>query len=397
MSTELANRTDPKPALKVLLARSDIQARIKEVLGDRASEFGASVVSLANSSQRLMDCDPNSVIASCMTAALLHLPIDKNLGFAHIVPYAGVAQFQMGYKGFIQLAMRTAQYRHLNACPVFEGELVKYDRLSGEVVIDENKKKSETIIGYAAYFELTNGFKHSLYWRLDQVEAHAKRFSQAYQKKKQDSPWFTAFDAMALKTVIKALLSKWGILSIEMQRAIREDQGIRRVVDMNADPDYPDGTSAAALFDRPEVSMPKAVPSKRGKKASQEPQNEGSDHSQATATPSGTESPKGAQRAAKAGASGELPLESKIADAPLADGATGRISGRIDAISAKPTSAGGKRYACMVGENWYATFDEKKAVAIVKGDTVQIDFSEGKHGFDIEAIKTIREAAGADA
>jgi len=249
MSEQLATRKqDP---LKLVLSNPNVQSRISEILGKRAPQFCSSVVSLVNANDRLREADPASVVASCMTAALLNLPISKDLGFAHIVPYSGVAQFQMGYKGFVQLAMRTGQYKHLNACPVHEGELLSYDKLSGELVLDPNfDDESAKVIGWAAYMELVNGFKHALYWTDEQVQKHAEKFSQAVKKKKTDSPWFTNRDVMCMKTVLKALLSKWGILSIELETAMREDQGIKRTID--ADTEFIDNT-------KPAVPMPKST------------------------------------------------------------------------------------------------------------------------------------------
>ena len=207
--------------------------RFKQVLDDRAPQFLASLVQLVSGSDYLAACEPNSIMAAAITSASLDLPIDKNLGFAHIVPYAGKAQFQLGYKGFIQLAIRTGQYKLMNCCVVYEGELVKYDELTAELVIDSKKRTSEKPIGYAAYFKLMNGFEHAEFWYREEVDAHALKYSQAYAKKKQ-TPWFTDFDTMALKTVIKSLISKWGIMSIKMQTAVIHDQGVRASVDSDA-------------------------------------------------------------------------------------------------------------------------------------------------------------------
>ena len=152
-----------------------------------------------------------------MVAASLDLPIDKNLGYAWVVPYGNKAQFQMGYKGYIQLALRTGQYRNINVIEVYEGELIKWDRLTEEIELDFEQRKSDKIIGYVGYFELLNGFRKTVYWPKEDIERHRKRFS------KSDFGWKNDYDAMAKKTVIRNLLSKWGILSIEMQQAYIED------------------------------------------------------------------------------------------------------------------------------------------------------------------------------
>ena len=226
-------------------------ARFRQVLNDRAPQFVASLVQLVSSSSYLAKCDPNTIMAAAITAAALDLPIDKNLGFAHIVPYRDQAQFQMGYKGFIQLAVRTGQYKFLNCCVVHEGELVKHDELSAEVVLDPKGRTSDTVIGYAAYFKLMNGFEHAEYWTAAEVNDHARRYSQAF-KQDRETPWKTNFDAMALKTVVKSLLSHWGIMSIEMQRALNHDQGIRANPDSD-DVAYPDNTQEVK---QPERSGP---------------------------------------------------------------------------------------------------------------------------------------------
>src|SRR5690606_2449920 len=140
-----------------------------------------------------------------------------NLGYAWVVPYGNRAQFQLGYKGYVQLALRTGKYRAINAIPICEGELIKWNPLTEELVVDFEQRKSDAIIGYAGYFELVNGFRKSVYWTKEEIEAHRKRFS------KSDFGWKNDYDAMALKTVIRNMLSKWGILSIEMQEAYVKD------------------------------------------------------------------------------------------------------------------------------------------------------------------------------
>ena len=221
--------------VKDLLATTNYQSRLKEVLGERAPQFAASIVQITNGSAQLKACDPHSLIAAAMTAAILDLPIDKNLGFAHIIPYKSMASFQMGYKGLIQLAVRSGQYRLLNACVVHKGELVSFNELTGELVLDPEKQDGDEVVGYAAYFKLVNGYEHACYWSKEKVTKHAGRYSQAYKAKKQDSPWFTNFDSMALKTTVKDLISHWGIMSVQMQRAVVEDQGVRRNIDSEVD------------------------------------------------------------------------------------------------------------------------------------------------------------------
>ncbi|RPK11620.1 recombinase RecT [Bacillus subtilis] len=217
--------------MKGLHSSPSVIKRFEEVLGKRATQFTASILSLYNSEQMLQKTDPMSVISSAMVAATLDLPIDKNLGYAWIVPYGGKAQFQLGYKGYIQLALRTGQYKSINCIPIHEGELQKWNPLTEEIEIDFEKRESDAVIGYAAYFELINGFRKTVYWTKAQVEKHKKKFS------KSDFGWKNDWDAMALKTVLKAVLSKWGILSVEMQKAVIEEDETRERIDITNEAD----------------------------------------------------------------------------------------------------------------------------------------------------------------
>lgn len=213
--------------LKGLLASPTLKKRFEEILDKRAPQFMTSIVNLYSSEKTLQKCDPMSVISSAMVAATLDLPIDKNLGYAWIVPYGNHAQFQLGYKGYIQLALRTGQYRAINVIEVYEGQLKKWNPLTEELELDFEAKVSDVVIGYAGFFELINGFRKTVYWTKEQIEAHRKRFS------KSDFGWKNDYDAMAKKTVLKAMLSKWGILSIEMQNAFNEDEKeVREVKDI---------------------------------------------------------------------------------------------------------------------------------------------------------------------
>ncbi|MGP4041926.1 recombinase RecT [Gracilibacillus sp. D59] len=204
--------------MKGLLNSPAVMKRFEEVLGKRANQFTASILSLYNSEKMLQKAEPMSVISSSMIAATLDLPIDKNLGYAWIVPYSGKAQFQLGYKGYIQLALRTGQYKNINVIEVYEGELVKWDRLTEEMELDFEKRESDKVIGYTGYFELINGFRKTVYWSKAEIERHKKKFS------KSDFGWKNDWDAMAKKTVLRNMLNKWGILSIDMQKAVINDE-----------------------------------------------------------------------------------------------------------------------------------------------------------------------------
>ena len=205
--------------------RSDkVLARLNQLVGDNAEKWVSTILTVGTSSKQLRECDPKTIVHAAIQSISLRLDIDKNLGFAHIVPYGKVAQFQMGYKGFIQLAMRSGQYQTINATKVFEGQLIKNNLLTGEIEFNADLKASEKIIGYVAFFRLLNGFEKCYYMTKEEVEKHAKMYSKSFNNK--EGQWSKNFDAMALKTVLKLLLSKYGILSIEMQSAIQKDQSI---------------------------------------------------------------------------------------------------------------------------------------------------------------------------
>jgi recombination protein RecT len=235
--------------LKSILRDEGYQNRFKELLGARSAQFVSSVLSVGTSLGA--DCDPNSIIASAMTAATLDLPVDKNLGFAWIVPYKKgdrkLAQFQMGYKGYIQLGLRTGQYERMNARVINAEAFQGWDEV-GEPVIDWSQiDESKPSVGYVFAFKLVNGFTKIAFWPKERVEAHAKKYSQSY-KGNYDSPWKSNFDSMALKTVVKNELAKWGIMSIEMLKAIKHDQATKQ--SLEDEPEFPDGTDLSGNGDR---------------------------------------------------------------------------------------------------------------------------------------------------
>lgn len=209
--------------MKELVKQDNVQAMLKSTLQDKSSQFATSLVSIVNSNQSLRDVDQMSVINSAMVAATLNLPINQNLGYMWLVPYKGQAQAQMGYKGYIQLAMRTGQYKALNAVAVCEGELGSWNALTEEVEYNPEKRKSDEVIGYIGYFRLLNGFEKTVYWTKDQIESHRMKFSKMSSGKKPSGVWQKNYDAMAMKTVLKSLLSKWGPMSTDMVTAIEHD------------------------------------------------------------------------------------------------------------------------------------------------------------------------------
>ena len=215
--------TRPIDKLKNILAAQSVQEQFQSVLKENAGAFVASIIDLYNTDRTLQLCDPKNVVMEALKAASLKLPINKQLGFAWIVPYRDsktgqyIPTFQLGYKGYTQLCMRTGAYRYINADVVYEGELVKHDKLTGEIEIDPSKRISDKKIGYFAFIEMLNGFRKTLYMSVDEVTKHAQQYSKSYGSK--NSVWATDFDAMALKTCLRLLLSKYGIMSVEMQRA----------------------------------------------------------------------------------------------------------------------------------------------------------------------------------
>ncbi len=222
MSTR--NQITPVQRLKNALNAQSVQEQFRNALADSAPLFVASLIDIYGSDEDLQKCEPGAVIMEALKAATLKLPVNKNLGFAHLIAFKikGKATPQMiiGYKGLIQLAMRTGEYRYLNADVVYEGELKSYDKLTGHMDLN-GERKSDKVVGYFAYLELLNGFSKAVYWTKEQVIEHAKRFSKSYAS--QYSPWQTDFDSMALKTVLRNLITKWGIMSIEMVQAVDRD------------------------------------------------------------------------------------------------------------------------------------------------------------------------------
>lgn len=247
--------TKPKKKVDVLtgmLAAPSVMKQFENALGKSANAFFASIIDLYNGDTNLQECEPSEVIKEALKAAILKLPINKNLGFAYIIPFNNsikvngvwtkkkVPTFQLGYKGYIQLAMRTGQYRTINADVVYEGELQKVSKLTGEISFD-GEKTSDKTIGYFCYLELLNGFSKTLYITVEGIAHHAKKYSKGLDKdttvesliKLANLPfnpddkkvgWIGNFHGMAIKTVIRLLLSKYGYLSIEMQEAFSNDE-----------------------------------------------------------------------------------------------------------------------------------------------------------------------------
>lgn len=217
--TEQPRDNLPAPApgtLRDLLKTERVKQAFADVLRDKAPQFIASLANLVYASKQLRACEPYTVISAALKAAVLDLPIEPSLGFAAIVPYKEQAQFQMQWKGYVQLAHRTAQYANIHVTEVYEGMVKGYDPFTG--TIRKGEKTGAKVIGYYAYFKLVNGFEKEDYMTIEEVQAHGQKYSKTYSNQK--SAWHTNPDAMGRKTVLKRLITRWGVLSVDMQRAI---------------------------------------------------------------------------------------------------------------------------------------------------------------------------------
>lgn len=270
MTEEIVKYNDGKnDTLAALLKQDAVRKRFEDVLGKKAAGFMSSIISATSANPELKKADPMTIIQAAAVAAALDLPINPSLGFAHIVPYSGRATFQMGWRGFVQLGMRTGQYKTINAAIVHEGELVTRNRFTGEMEFDEAKRTSEKIIGYVAYFKLINGFEKWFYLTAEEARSHGKRYSKSFSH--SSGKWQTDFDAMALKTVIKMLLSKYGILSIEMQTAVQADQAIIKGEGEYEYPDNDDNTIEGEVSEPPKTTAHELHERFGKKKANDEP------------------------------------------------------------------------------------------------------------------------------
>lgn len=224
MTNELVQKGETR--LEVLLETEKVKEKFERLLKDNAAAFVSSLISVYRGNDALQKCEPMSVIAAASVAATLDLPINPNLGMAYVVPYGGVAGFQLGWKGLVQLAQRTGLYEAMNATPIYEGQLLDEDPFTGDYSFGK-EKTSDVVIGYLFYFRLLSGFRKYTYWSVEKVEKHAKRYSQTYAKGYGN--WKTNFEPMALKTVVIDGLNKWGPKSIKMQtvaKAISSDSGV---------------------------------------------------------------------------------------------------------------------------------------------------------------------------
>ncbi len=210
-----------------LFRKDTVRQQFEKLLGAKAQGFISSVLQVTTNSKLLEKADPMTILNAALTAASLDLPINQSLGYSYIVPFKGKAQFQIGWKGYVQLAQRTKQYKVINVVEVYENQFTSFNAMTEELTADFTIEGEGKAVGYVGYFKLLNGFEKTVYWSRSKVEKHAKKYSQSYQR--NSGVWADGedgFTAMAKKTVVKLMLSQWGIMTIEMQTAQLADQAI---------------------------------------------------------------------------------------------------------------------------------------------------------------------------
>lgn len=249
MSNQL---TPKKPSFSVAITTEKFQNTINRALQDpeRARRFTSAVISAVYANPALQECDAGTVVSAALLGEGLNLSPSPQLGQYYLVPFNDnkhnrkVAQFQLGYKGYIQLAIRSGYYKKLNVLAIKDGELVKFDPLNEEIEVnliqDEEARENAETIGYYAMFEYQNGFKKALYWSKSKMQRHALQYSKGYAARKGYTFWEKDFDGMAYKTMLRQLISKWGIMSIEMQDVYSKDMA---VINEDGTPEYIDGAS----------------------------------------------------------------------------------------------------------------------------------------------------------
>lgn len=255
--------------LTAYLTNDAVKKQINSVVGGKDGQrFITAIVSAVQTNPALQECTNSSIVSAALLGESLKLSPSPQLAHYYIVPFKNSkkgtteGQFQMGYKGYIQLAIRTGQYKKLNVLAIKEGELIRYDPLDEEIEVqlieDEDAREEMPTIGYYAMFELLNGYRKTLYWSKKKMEAHAKRYSQGYRQDLNKGTaytfWSKDFDGMAYKTMLRQLLSKWGVLSIEMQEAYSKDMA---VMDVEGKVDYVDTVyeapqTAKAIEEKPQ-------------------------------------------------------------------------------------------------------------------------------------------------
>lgn len=230
------NQLQSKPKFSLAIQSDGYKKLINNTLGDpkRASKFIAAISSAVATNASLQQCDAGSILSGALLGEALNLSPSPQLGQYYLVPFKDKAQFQLGYKGYIQLAIRSGQYKDIDVIEVREGEYKGRNKITGkhqfEFIEDEVERENKEIIGYMAYFEYLNGFYKNLYWSKEKMQKHALEYSQAYasdvKKNTNYSFWSKDFNGMAFKTMLRQLISKWGIMSIDMQEALTKDMSV---------------------------------------------------------------------------------------------------------------------------------------------------------------------------
>lgn len=219
----MANNLAKVEQFKGFLNDKTIRAQLKNSLKEKAGAFMSSMIDLYTTDTNLQNYEPEAVAMECMKAAVLDLPLVKSLGFAYIVPYNGKPTFTIGYKGLLQLAQRTGKYKTINSGVVYDGEFMGEDKLSGMLDLS-GTKQSDEVTGYFAYFKLLNGYEKVIYMSKEDMLAYADKYSPSYHAGRTGkSPWYTEFDKMAQKTLLRKLISTYGPMSVEMQKAVLTD------------------------------------------------------------------------------------------------------------------------------------------------------------------------------
>ena len=229
-------KANQKLGITTYLSNDAVKNQINSIVGGKnGPRFISSIVSAVNANSQLQQCTNQSILSGALLGESLNLSPSPQLGQYYLVPFndrekGKVAQFQLGYKGYIQLAIRSGQYKKLNVLALKEGELIRFDPLNEEIEVklieDEEAREQAETVGYYAMFEYTNGFKKAIYWSKKKMEAHAMKYSMGYRAKKGYTFWEKDFDGMAYKTMLRQLISKWGIMSIDMQTAIDADMAV---------------------------------------------------------------------------------------------------------------------------------------------------------------------------
>jgi recombination protein RecT len=272
MSNDVATKQE---AVKIstYLSNDKVQGYLNGVIGSKKDKFVTNLVSAVNQNPSLQTCTNQSLISGALVASTLNLSLNKSFGYAYLVPYHKKdrqgniiqtdAQFQIGYKGYIQLAMRTGEYQRLNAVPIYKSQFLGWNALTEDLKVNDiDDFQEDEIVGYVSYFRLNNGFEKTMFWSYQKMMKHADTYSQAFSEKsyndlkagkitdkdmwKYSSFWYKSFDDMALKTMLRQLLSKYGILSEEMQKAYEFDQSV--IVDNK--PQYADRSNDDEVIDQ---------------------------------------------------------------------------------------------------------------------------------------------------